>query len=44
MADRASQQAWLAVLIAVAMMAIVWFFVWRAFGRNSIARVNPAAE
>jgi len=44
MADRASRQAWLAVLIAVVMMAIVWFFVWRAFGRTNSARANPAAE
>jgi hypothetical protein len=42
MADRASRQAWLAVLIAVAMMAIVWFFVWRAFGRTNSPRVSAA--
>jgi hypothetical protein len=42
MADRASRQAWLAVLIAVAMMAMVWFFVWRAFGRTNTPRVNAA--
>jgi hypothetical protein len=42
MADRASRQAWLAVLIAVAMMAMVWFFVWRAFGRTSALKVHAA--
>jgi hypothetical protein len=44
MADRASRQAWLAVLIAVAMMGLVWFFVWRAFGRVGNLHVNHAAE
>ena len=44
MADRASRQAWLAVLMAVAMMAIVWFFVWRAFSRTDSTRTSPAAE
>ncbi len=38
MTDRASRQAWLAVLIAVAMMAVVWFFVWRAFSRAGAPR------
>ena len=42
MADRASRQAWLAVLIAVAMMAMVWFFVWRAFGRTNSLKVHAA--
>lgn len=44
MAERASQQAWLAVLTAVIMMGIVWFFVWRAFGRMNGTKSNPAAE
>jgi hypothetical protein len=44
MADRASRQAWLAVLMAFAMMAIVWFFVWRAFSRTGSMRTAPAAE
>ena len=44
MAERASRQAWLAVLIATLMMGIVWFFVWRAFGRTTVAKANPAAE
>lgn len=44
MAERASRQAWLAVLIATLMMGIVWFFVWRAFGRTTVANANPAAE
>jgi hypothetical protein len=42
MADRASRQAWLAVLIAVAMMAMVWFFVWRAFVRTNAVKVHAA--
>jgi hypothetical protein len=44
MGDRASRQAWLAVLMAVLMMAIVWFFVWRAFSRTDSQRPSPAAE
>ena len=44
MADRATQQAWLAVLIAVAMMATVWFFVWRAFGQASTFKLRKASE
>jgi len=44
MADRASRQAWLAVLMAVVMMAIVWFFVWRAFSRTTSPRHATAAE
>ena len=38
MADRASRQAWLAVLVAVALMAFIWFFVWRAFSRAGAPR------
>jgi hypothetical protein len=44
MAGRASRQAWLAVLMAVVMMAIVWFFVWRAFSRTTSPRLATAAE
>ncbi len=44
MADRATRQAWLAVLVAVAMMLVVWFFVWRAFGHVSTPRNRTAAE
>ena len=38
MAERASRQAWLAVLVAVALMAVIWFFVWRAFTRAGAPR------
>ncbi len=34
MANRASRHAWLAVLVALSLMAIVWSFVWRAFNRS----------
>ena len=35
-ADRASRQTWLSVLTtAVALMAIIWSFVWRAYSRSS---------
>ncbi len=44
MAVRATQQAWLAVLIALAMMATVWFFVWRAFRQASKFKLRPASE
>lgn len=44
MAERATQQAWLAVGIAVLMVGIIWFFVWRAFGHNAESRAHPAAE
>ncbi len=35
-AERASRQTWLSVLTtAVALMAVIWSFVWRAYSRNS---------
>ncbi len=35
-ADRASRQTWLSVLTtAIALMAIIWSFVWRAYSRSS---------
>lgn len=35
-AERASRQTWLSVLTtAIALMAILWSFVWRAYSRNS---------
>ena len=35
-AERASRQTWLSVLsIAIALMAIIWSFVWRAYSRSS---------
>ncbi len=36
MATRATQQAWLAVMVAMAIVVAVWFFVWRAFTRAGI--------
>jgi hypothetical protein len=36
MATRATRQAWLAVLVAMAIVVAVWFFVWRAFTRAGI--------
>ena len=36
MATRATQQAWLAVIVAMAIVIAVWFFVWRAFTRAGI--------
>ena len=35
-AERASRQTWLSVLTtAIALMAVIWSFVWRAYSRNS---------
>lgn len=35
-AERAGRQTWLSVLTtAIALMAIIWSFVWRAYSRNS---------
>ncbi len=42
--DRATRQAAMAVLVAVAMMAIVWFFVWRALMHTGNSRVSAARD
>ena len=34
MAERATRHAWMAVLVALSLMAIVWSFVWQAFNRS----------
>jgi hypothetical protein len=39
MATRASQQAWLAIVVAVSVVLSVWLFVWRA-----IMRAGRSAE
>lgn len=41
MAERATRHAWLAVLAAMSLMAVVWSFVWRAFNRSAVT-VRPA--
>lgn len=39
MTERATRHAWLAVLAAMSLMAVVWSVVWRAFNRNGVVRI-----
>jgi hypothetical protein len=42
MAQKAKQQAWLAVLIAPSLVGMVWFFVWQASVKLSPRKLAPA--
>ncbi|MBL8812058.1 MAG: protein kinase [Planctomycetaceae bacterium] len=42
MAQKAKQQAWLAVLIAPSLVGMVWFFVWQASVKLSPRKLSPA--
>ncbi|MFM7056537.1 MAG: serine/threonine protein kinase [Planctomycetota bacterium] len=44
MAGTASRQAWLAVSIAVAVVAVVWLFVFRAFNHSGQPSQPPSQE
>ncbi len=42
MAQKAKQQAWLAVLVAPSLVGMVWFFVWQASVKLSPRKIAPA--
>ena len=44
MAQKAKQQAWLAVLIAPSLVGMVWFFVWQASVKMSPRQLSPTQK